>query len=156
MTFNELMDGLAAKYSIDGLAADGGILSLQIDGMSATIVEGGDDAFVVTGVVCEPPAENGELFANMLLDATIGLMDARSAALARNPASRAYVLVERISANLDLDAFCAALETFVNTLEDSRRIAVDFRPAMAAAREKLKESEWTAGAGSVVGGIMQV
>ena len=66
MTFNELMDGLAAKYSIDGLAADGGILSLQIDGMSVTIVEGGDDAFVVTGFVCDPPAENGELFANML------------------------------------------------------------------------------------------
>ena len=80
MTFNELMDGLAAKYSIDGLAADGGILSLQIDGMSVTIVEGGDDAFVVTGFVCDPPAENGELFANMLLDATIGLMDARAKA----------------------------------------------------------------------------
>lgn len=156
MTFNELIDGLAARFSIDGLAADGGILSLQIDGLSVTIAEGGGDVFVVTGFVCDPPAENGELFANMLLDATIGLMDVRSAALARNPDSRAYVLVERIPANLDLDAFCAALETFVNSLEDCRRIAADFRPAMAAARDELNENERTAGFASIGSGVLHV
>jgi len=155
MTFNELIDGIAGKFSIEGLAANDGTISIDVDGMHITIAEGGE-AFVVTGLVCEQPAEHGEQFANMLLDATTVFMDTRSLALARNPESEAYVLVERISTSLELDGFCDALKRFVDTLEDCVKAAANFRPAMESAGASLKNDEPPMQFGSILGGFMRV
>jgi len=155
MTFNELIDGIASRFSIEGLAADGGTASLNIDDMPVTIAEGGE-AFVVTGLVCEQPSEYGETFANMLLDTNIGLMDTRSAAIARNPESKAYVLVERIPMSLEMDGFCDTLRQFVDTLEDCVKAAANFIPAIEAADMSLKDGEMPTGFGTLLGGFMQV
>ena len=155
MTFNELIDGIASRFSVEGLAADGGTVSIKVDDMHVTIAEGGD-AFVVTGLVCEQPSEHGETFANMLLDATTVFMDTRSVALARNPESEAYVLVERIPMSLDLDGFCDALRKFIDTLEDCVKAAANFGPAMESASKSLGNDEPLTPFGSFLGGFIRV
>ncbi|MBQ7649835.1 MAG: type III secretion system chaperone [Victivallales bacterium] len=155
MTLNELIAGIASRFSVEGLAADGGMVSIKVDDMHVTIAEGGD-AFVVTGLVCEQPAEHGETFANMLLDATTVFMDTRSVALARNPESEAYVLVERISTGLDLDGFCDALRKFIDTLEDCVKAAANFGPAMESADKSLEKDEPPMQFGALLNGFIRV
>ncbi len=135
MDIKELADGLAAKFNIDGLAVEDGEVALEIDGMPILLAEDQDVAIVMTGFVGNPPAEGGEVFANLMLEATMSLMDEKSAALARNPETGSYALVQRIAQDgLTVDSFCEALTSFVDTLETWRTMLEDFRPAAEAAK----------------------
>ena len=59
----------------------------------------------------------------------------KSAALARNPETGSYALVQRIAQDgLTVDSFCEALTSFVDTLETWRTMLEDFRPAAEAAK----------------------
>ena len=75
MDLKEIADGLAAKFGIEGLAVEDGEAALEIDGMPILLGEGKDTAVVITGFVGDPPAEGGEAFANLMLEATMSLMD---------------------------------------------------------------------------------
>ena len=110
-------------------------MALEIDGMPLLIAEDRNVAIVLTGFVGDPPAEGGEIFANMLLESTMGLMDTKAAALARNPETGAYALVERLAQDgLTMDGFSEALTDFVNRLETWRTMLEDFRPAATEAK----------------------
>ena len=155
MDLKEIADGLAAKFNIEDLSVEDGKVALEIDEMPILIAEGKDSAIVITGFVGNPPAEGGEAFANLMLEGTINLMDAKSAALARNPETGAYALVQRVAQDgLTLDAFNEALGGFVNLLETWRTMLEDFRPAAeavkTAAATQPNEKELA------MGGFMQV
>ena len=135
MDLKEIADGLSAKFNLSGLTIEDGELALEIDGMPILLGEAGGEAILMTGFIGEAPSEGGEAFANLLLEATTALMDTKSAALARNPETGAYMLVQRlVQDRLALDAFCDELTAFVNLLETWRKMLEDFRPAAAAAK----------------------
>ena len=135
MDLKEIADGLAARFGIEGLAVEDGEVALEIDGMPILLGEGKDAAVVITGFVGEPPAEGGEAFANLMLEATMSLMDEKSAALARNPETGSYALVQRIAQDgLVFDGFCDELTSFVNTLETWRTMLENFRPVAEEAK----------------------
>ncbi len=135
MDIKELADGLAAKFNIDGLAVEDGEVALEIDGMPILLSEDRDVAIVMTGYVGDPPSEGGEAFANLMLEASMGFMDTKSLALARNPENGSYALVERVAQEgLTVDAFSEALAEFVNTLETWRKMLENFRPMAATAK----------------------
>ena len=135
MDIKELADALAAKFNIDGLAVEDGEVALEIDGIPILLAEDRDVAIVMTGHVGDPPSEGGEAFANLMLEATMGFMDAKSLALARNSETGSYALVERVAQNgLTVDAFSESLTEFVNTLETWRKMLEDFRPMAATAK----------------------
>lgn len=155
MDLKEIADGLAAKFGIDGLAVEDGEVALQIDDLPILLAESNGSAIVITGFVGEPPADGGEAFANMMLEGTTSLMDTKPAALARNPETGVYMLMQRVAqAGLSLDAFSETLGDFVNLLETWRTMLEDFRPAAAAAKTSAdtqpNEKEL------VMGGFMQV
>ena len=136
MDLNEIASGLAVKFKIDDLAVEDGETSLEIDGIPIQLSEDvAGEAIVMTGLVGEAPVEGGEAFANLLLEATMGLMDTKAAALARNHATGAYVLVQRVGeAGFDLDSFCSELGAFVDTVEAWRNVLDGFGPVAASAR----------------------
>lgn len=155
MDLKEVADGLAAKFGVADLAVEDGEVALEIDGIPIMLADRNGTAIVITGLVGEPPAEGSDAFAGMMLTGTIGLMDERAAALARNPETGAFVLVERIAQDgLTLDAFCEGLTGFVNTLETWRRLLEDFRPAAKAA--KTFTDQQPAERDLALGGFMQV
>lgn len=135
MNMREIADGLSAKFGIEDLAVEDGEVALEIDEMPILLSEGKGAAIVMTGFVGDAPAEGGEAFANLLLEGTMGLMDSKSSALARNPETGAYALVQRVAQDgLTFDAFSNALAEFVDQLETWRTMLADFRPAAAAAK----------------------
>ncbi len=135
MDLKEIADGLAAQYNIEGLSVEDGEMALEIDGMPILLAEGEGAAIVMTGLVGDAPSEGGEAFANLLLEGTMGLMDTKAFALARNPETGAYALVARVpQENLTFDAFSETLADFVNLLEQWREALEDFRPIAAEAR----------------------
>ena len=155
MDLKEIADGLTAQYNIGGLSVEDGEMALEIDGMPILLAEGEGAAIVMTGLVGDAPAEGGDVFANLLLEGTMGLMDAKAFALARNPETGAYALVARVpQEGLTLDAFSETLADFVNQLEQWRGVLENFRPiaaeakAFAEAQPDAKEFER--------GGFMQV
>ena len=155
MDLKEIVDGLTERYAVGELVVEDGEVALEIDGMPVLLAEGDGTAILMTGLVGDAPSEGGEVFANLLLEGTMSLMDTKACALARNPETGAYALVARIpQAELTFDAFSEELASFVNTLEQWRGILEDFRPiaaeakAFAEAQPDAKEFER--------GGFMQV
>ena len=135
MDLKEIADGLTVKFNIPDLAVEVGEVALEIDGMPILLAEGNGDAIIITGFVGDAPAEGGEQFANLLLNATTELMDSKSLALARNPETGALTLVQRVAQiGLAIDGFCEELSSFVNALETWRGLLEDFRPAVEAAQ----------------------
>ena len=135
MDLKEIADGLSAKFNLSGLAIEDGELALEIDGLPILLGEPEGDAILMTGFIGEAPSEGGEAFSNLMLEATTTLMDKKSAALARNPETGAYMLVQRLVKNyLTIDTFCEELTEFVNSLETWRKMLEDFRPAATAAK----------------------
>ena len=135
MDIKELADGLAAKFNLPGLAVEDGEVALEIDGMPILLAEDRNVAIIMTGYVGEPPTEGGEAFANLMLEATMGFMDTKPLALARNPQTGSYALVERLAQDgLTVDAFSESLTAFVNNLENWRKLLENFRPMAATAK----------------------
>jgi len=134
---------MAEEFGIGGLESRDGTIELEIDGLAVMIEETDGDVFMLNGLVGEAPSEGGEAFAKILLEGNMVLMNTKAAALARNPQTGAYVLIERVplSASSDFGSFCECLGKFVDTLESWRAILNDFNPAAAAAGAIAAEKE---------------
>ncbi len=158
MDFTELIKAFAERFGIADLDAGDGSAMLEIDGMEITIVA--DDsrrAIVVAGVIGEPPPENAAAFADLLLQTNHDLLGAEGCGFAQNRANGSYVLVLRLAQDgLGLDAFCSALDSFVNKVETWRGLLADFRPAAQAANAAAESARSDEGPGFIGGGFMQV
>lgn len=136
MEFNELIADFAKRHDVEDLVVVDGAAALDIDGIIVTIVAKGD-MLNLCAEIGEPPAEGTVVFAHLLLEANTqsGLV------FAKIPDPGPYVVVQRLPlATVDGDAFDAALEAFVNTVETWRRLLADFRPAAKEAAESAGAS----------------
>jgi hypothetical protein len=159
MEFSKLIVSFAERFGITDLDSGEDAAMLEVDGMEITIAaDNPGRAIVVAGVIGDPPPENAAAFAGMLLQANHDLLGAEGCGFAQNRETGAYVLVLRLAQDsLDLDAFCSALDAFVNKVENWRNLLSDFRPAAQAAGE-AREADAGVGAASGLlgGGFMQV
>ena len=139
MELKELASAFAAKLGIEGLAVEDGVCSLEIDGIPLQIAEtAAGGALLATAVVGQPPPEKTEAFLKLLLEANTETLGSQDRALGKLHATGELVLQWRIpTRDVELDGFCAELETFVNQVEQWRLALENFRPAAeeAAARE---------------------
>lgn len=158
MNFPELMAALAAKVGLPEFpaAAEGG-LRIDVDGMELSFVERPEtDDVLVMAEVGQTPPEGRELLYQTLLAAMEpeGGLDGLvfSCDVERNVVRLHRRLPLRL---LDAESFVAAVEAFVNQLEEWRRLLKDFRPvgqALDAARQAESEERQAFGAD----GFMQV
>ena len=143
MDYEELIKGFAERFGIADLTSEDGVASVDVDGMD--ILMAADDpgrAIVLAGSIGEPPPENAASFATLLLQANRDLLAVGGCGFAQNRDTGAYVLLRRLAReSLDLDAFCAALDDFVNKLETWTRLLADFRPAAGAAAAAAANAE---------------
>ena len=139
MELKELASAFAAKMGIDGLTVQNGACALEIDGIPLQIAETAvGRALLATAVVGLPPPEKTEAFLELLLEANTETLGPQDRALGKLHATGELVLQWRIpTRDLELEGFCAELETFVNQVEQWRLALENFRPAAeeAAARE---------------------
>ena len=135
MELDELLPAFAAKLKIEGLAVHDGACALEIDGIPVDIVQvPGDAALAVCAVLGKPPPEKEEIFLETLLEATIHFHSRDDMAFGLLSDTGDLVLQWRVpTVGLDLDTFCAQLETFINRADQWRRTLEDFRPAAEAA-----------------------
>ena len=159
MDLEEITKGIAAKLGLEGFAVNNGRAIFEMDGMPVMLSES-DDAILISGLICDAePPDCGAHFANMLLGANLTLFADKPVAFARNEASGAYFLVERLAKDtINIDGFCETLEAFANLQEDWRRTVEAFRPV---AEEATKISEKNAAEASALntlsgGGFMRV
>ena len=112
---------------------------MEIDGIPLQLAEMPDGkALVATAVVGTPPPEKTEAFLDLLLEANTETLGPQDRAFGKLHATGELVLQWRIpTRDVELDGFCAELETFVNQVEQWRLALENFRPAAeeAAARE---------------------
>ena len=158
MEFSELINGFAERFGIADLDAGDGSAVLEIDGMEITIVaDDSNHAVVVAGSIGDPPPENAAAFADLLLQTNHELLGTEGCGFAQNRANGAYVLILRLLYDgLDLDVFCAMLDSFVNKVETWRGLLSDFRPAAQAAAEAGAEAKAGAMSDFIGGGFMPV
>ena len=132
---DELLPAFAARLGIEGLAVHDGACALEIDGMPVDIAQVPDGAaLAVCAVLGKPPPEKEEIFLETLLEATIHFHSRDDMAFGLLSDTGDLVLQWRVpTVGLDLDTFCAQLETFINRADQWRRTLEDFRPAAEAA-----------------------
>lgn len=144
---DELLPAFAARLGIEGLSVHDGACALEIDGMPVDIAPvPGDAALAVCAVLGKPPPEKEEIFLETLLEATIHFHSRDDMAFGLLSDTGDLVLQWRTpTAGLDLDTFCARLETFINRADQWRRTLEDFRPAAEAAVLQEESSSPTLG-----------
>ena len=142
MELKELIPAFAAKLGIEGLAAEDGVCALEIDGIPLQLAEMPDGkALVATAVVGTPPPEKTEAFLTLLLEANTETLGPQGAAFGMLPDTGEVILQWRVTTrDLELDAFCAELETFVNQVEQWRLALENFRPAAEEAATREEEA----------------
>ena len=116
MELNELIPAFAAKLEIVGLEARNGACALEIDGIPLEIVEtAGGKALVTSAIIGRPPLDRPDAFLKLLLEANTETLGPQGAAFGMLPDTGEVILQWRVTTrDLELDAFCAELETFVN------------------------------------------
>ena len=147
MEFKELVDGFASRHKVEGLVIEDDAVALDIDGIVVTIVSTGE-RLAMSADIGDPPSEGLAVFANLLLEANLQ----SDVVFAKHAESGGYIILRRLPLfSLDVDAFDAALESFVNQAETWRRLLLDFRPIAKAA-----ESDESQRAPLAADGFMQV
>ena len=141
MELKELMAAFAAKLGIEGVEATDGTCSLEIDGVPLRIAETDDaGALVASAIIGPPPVEKADAFMELLLDTNMDLMGPLSAAFGRLHDTGDLVLMWRVpTQTLDLDAFCAGMETFMNSVDHWRQALESFGSAAEEAAEGAAE-----------------
>ena len=142
MELNELIPAFAAKLEIVGLEARNGACALEIDGIPLEIVEtAGGKALVMSAIIGRPPLDRPDAFLKLLLEANTETLGPQGAAFGMLPDTGEVILQWRVTTrDLELDAFCAELETFVNQVEQWRLALENFRPAAEEAATGEEEA----------------
>ena len=144
MEFRELMKQFGATIGIEGLAPDEtNACSVEIDGMAVAFVEDPEAGTLTTmAEVCEPPAE-GEAMLYRVLMQSMFMGEGTAGAVFSVKPDTGRIFLHRTDplVALDLDAFCAMLEKFVNTLERWRKDIADFRPVAKAVEQAAAAAE---------------
>ena len=137
MEFKELIDCFAGRHKVEGLAIQDDTVALDIDGIVVTIVSTGEK-LAISADIGDPPSEGAAVFANLLLEANLQ----SDLVFAKHAEPGAYIIIRKLSLySLDVDAFDAALELFVNQAEAWRRLLADFRPIATAAESDESKSQ---------------
>ena len=157
MEFTELMKGFAEKVGVAGLAPTDGWCQVEIDGMTVGFVEMPETRQVVTWAeVGEPPTEGRELFYKVLLEAMHMGRATDGSTFSLDPGTGRLQLFRLDPLPLlDLEAFQAMLEKFVNVLEEWRKLLGSFTavvPEITKAEAESAEESRLLG----LGGFMQV
>ena len=142
MELNGLIPAFAAKLEIVGLEARNGACALEIDGIPLEIVEtAGGKALVTVAIIGRPPLDRPDAFLKLLLEANTETLGPQGAAFGMLPDTGEVILQWRVTTrDLELDAFCAELETFVNQVEQWRLALENFRPAAEEAASREEEA----------------
>ena len=148
MDFPELISDFATRHGVEGLAAEDGAAAIDVDGIAVLLASAGGE-LLASAEIGDPPPDGAAAFADLLLEANLD----SDAVFARSKESGRYILNRRIAlADLDGEAFDAALESFVNRAEAWRKLLADYRPAAAAAAEASSSENASVG----LGAFMQV
>ena len=157
MEFDELMRGFAGKVGIADLTLTDGMCQVEIDGMTVTFVEMPESRQIVTWAeVGEPPPEDREHLYKVLLESMHMGRATGGSTFSLDPETGRLQLF-RLDALpiLDLEAFQAMLEKFVNVLEEWRKLLGSFTAVVSeitkAEAESAEESRQLG-----LGGFMQV
>lgn len=157
MEFSDLMKEFGAKVGISDLAPDDeNICRVDIDGMSIAFFGFAEaDSVVTWAEVSEPPPEGEAMLYRVLMESMFMGQGTGGSAFSVEP-STGKIYLHRLDPLkiLDLESFCQMLEKFVNTLEQWRKMIVDFRPVAAAVKESDAETSRLAALGG--DGFMQV
>lgn len=156
MELDELMRGFAAKHGIPGVQSAGdGQYRLVFDDIPVVFSAPGAD-LVMSAWLAEKPAEGGERLAELLLAANRRFAATDGSALAFDADRSVYLLErrERLDA-LDVDAFSALVEAYVNKAEEFREMIRAYAPAAQSADE-AQAAERAAFGAFGANGLMQV
>lgn len=158
MEFDELMKGFAGQIGVPDLApTEDGTCQVDIDGMVVNFVEVPETRQLVTWAeVGEPPPEGRERLYKALMEAMYMGQATGGSTFALSPQSERIQLFRLDPLTLlDLEAFLAMLEKFVNVLEQWRKLLGEFSavaPEIAKSEAKGVEESRQFG----LGGFMQV
>ena len=141
MDYNELIAGFATKLGVEGITINDGITALNFDDMKVEIVHNEVDRSVLFyGVIGQGPIDDVPKYNAFLLQANFLFQGTGGATLSQNPRTKEYVLVRAFPLEyLDIDAFIAALEAFVNGLERWRTMFDNFSPVKNEAETMIQE-----------------
>ena len=141
MDYNELIDGFATKFGVEEITIKDGITAVNFDDMKVEIVHNDVDRSVLFyGVIGQGPTDDIPKYNAFLLQANFLFQGTGGATLSQNPRTKEYVLVRAYPLEyLDIDAFIAALETFVNGLERWRIVLDNFSPVKNEAETMMQE-----------------
>ena len=129
MQVAELVASFGERIGIRlALDADGAC-SFEADGLAVTLNHFPElDALALTGDVGEPPPENLESLYKAMLEANNAFSGTAGATLSLDAATGRFSLCRALSpAALGPDAFYAAVEGFVNTLDAWHKIVANYR-----------------------------
>jgi len=145
MECSELLNALSAQMGGAALVPDAnGVVSLEIGGMTFSILDLPEaSSIVLLGEVGKPPPQE-ELSGldRTLLEANYNFSGTAGAALSVNPETGAVSLTRALDTRvMDADAFFAALELFVNTMESWHNIVSAYRSAGAMGSRLAADDE---------------
>lgn len=142
MNIYEIADSLKEKFLINELQIDNNSLSITIDSIPVNIEEIENSFLILIGMIGDPPLENREAFANLLLDSNFAMAYSQSCLLARNPESDSYVLIDRFSIeHIDFAGFSERLEKFADSLELYNKLLENYKPAAHQAEVQSAEQK---------------
>lgn len=158
MEYTELMNEFAGRVGLtDPSPIEDGTCRFDIDGMVVNFVEVSEARQLATWAeVGEPPSEGRERFYAGLMEAMFMGRATGGSTFALNPESGRIQLFRLDPLPLlDLEAFMAMLEKFVNVLEQWRKLLGEFSVAASEIVETEEASEEESRQMSL-GGFLQV
>lgn len=130
MEFRELIESFSKKIGETLHVDDGGACALAIDDMEVTI-QLVDEArsLVFFGRIGAPPPQGLEALLMAMLDANHLFKGTGGGTISHDAETGDFYLCRAVPLDqLDLDAFVAQFEKFVNVLELWQRLLADYRP----------------------------
>ena len=156
MDLDELMRGFAAKHGIPGMkSAENGLYRLVFDDIPVvfSVLEA---ELAMSAWLAEKPAEGGERLAEVLLAANRRFAATDGSALAYDSDMGVYMLERRERLDgLDVDAFSALVEAYVNKADEFRQLIRSYAPAVQSA-DAAQAAARAAFAGFGANGFLQV
>ncbi len=134
MTFTELMEAFGKSIGAELPPLEDGSVMLEIDDMPVVIQEiAALNAVVMMAPIGTPPPENQEPLLTALLNANHLFLGTGGGTLSRDPESGMFCLCRILPlVAIEIDAFTAAMESFMNVMETWKKLIADYRPTIAA------------------------